>query len=62
MEQVQKTRQTEKATSTKEETPADSHRADKIKSELDDLLDEIDSVLVENAAEFVESYRQKGGQ
>ena len=62
MEQVQKTRQTEKATSTKEETPADSDRADKIKSELDDLLDEIDSVLVENAAEFVESYRQKGGQ
>lgn len=30
--------------------------------EVDDLLDEIDSVLEENAAEFVKSYVQKGGQ
>ncbi len=31
-------------------------------SDIDDLLDEIDSVLEENAEEFVNSYRQKGGQ
>ncbi|HJM27584.1 MAG TPA: ubiquitin-like protein Pup [Acidimicrobiales bacterium] len=31
-------------------------------SELDDLLDEIDTVLESNAEEFVKSYVQKGGQ
>ncbi|MHB8505715.1 MAG: ubiquitin-like protein Pup, partial [Acidimicrobiales bacterium] len=33
-----------------------------LKAELDDLLDEIDEVLEENAEEFVRSYVQKGGQ
>jgi ubiquitin-like protein Pup len=45
-----------------EEAPASTERADKIKAELDDLLDEIDEVLDENAEEFVRSYVQKGGQ
>ena len=31
-------------------------------SEVDDLLDEIDEVLEENAEEFVRAYRQRGGQ
>ena len=31
-------------------------------NELDNLLDEIDSVLETNAEEFVKSYVQKGGQ
>ena len=30
--------------------------------EIDELLDEIDSVLEENAEEFVKNYVQKGGQ
>ncbi|MFH1330305.1 MAG: ubiquitin-like protein Pup [Actinomycetota bacterium] len=30
--------------------------------QIDDLLDEIDSVLEENAEEFVRNYVQKGGQ
>lgn len=30
--------------------------------EVDDLLDEIDTVLEENAEEFVRNYVQKGGQ
>ena len=30
--------------------------------EIDDLLDEIDEVLEENAAEFVKNYVQKGGE
>lgn len=34
----------------------------KLKAELDDLLDEIDSVLESNAEDFVKSYVQKGGQ
>ena len=34
----------------------------KIKEELDNLLDEIDDILEENAEEFVKSYVQRGGQ
>jgi prokaryotic ubiquitin-like protein Pup len=45
-----------------EEAPATSESGEKIKAELDDLLDEIDDVLEENAEEFVKSYVQKGGQ
>jgi ubiquitin-like protein Pup len=33
-----------------------------LKEGIDDLLDEIDSVLEENAEEFVRNYVQKGGQ
>ncbi|MFL5755266.1 MAG: ubiquitin-like protein Pup, partial [Chloroflexota bacterium] len=33
-----------------------------LKDEMDEILDEIDSVLEENAEEFVKSYVQKGGQ
>ncbi len=42
--------------------PATSERGEKIKAELDDLLDEIDEVLEDNAEEFVRNYVQKGGQ
>jgi ubiquitin-like protein Pup len=45
-----------------EEAPASSERGEKIKAELDDLLDEIDDVLETNAEDFVKSYVQKGGQ
>ena len=46
-----------------EEGPApDSKQGEKIKAELDDLLDEIDEVLEENAEDFVRSYVQKGGE
>jgi ubiquitin-like protein Pup len=45
-----------------EETPATTERGEKLKAELDDLLDEIDEVLETNAEEFVKSYVQKGGQ
>lgn len=42
--------------------PAAAKQGEKIKADLDDLLDEIDSVLEDNAEEFVKSYVQKGGQ
>ena len=45
-----------------EEAPATTERGDKLKAELDDLLDEIDEVLETNAEEFVKSYVHKGGQ
>jgi ubiquitin-like protein Pup len=41
---------------------AASERGEKLKEDIDDLLDEIDSVLEDNAEEFVRSYVQKGGQ
>ncbi len=44
------------------EAPATSETGEKLKAELDDLLDEIDDVLETNAEEFVKAYVQKGGQ
>jgi ubiquitin-like protein Pup len=45
-----------------ESAPATSESGEKLKAELDDLLDEIDEVLETNAEDFVKSYVQKGGQ
>lgn len=42
--------------------PAASESGEKLKAELDDLLDEIDEVLETNAEDFVKSYIQKGGE
>ena len=42
--------------------PELADRVEKIGEDVDDLLDEIDSVLEENAEEFVRGYIQKGGQ
>jgi ubiquitin-like protein Pup len=39
-----------------------AERHEKLSEDVDDLLDEIDSVLEENAEEFVRGYVQKGGQ
>lgn len=44
------------------EAPEPSEKGEKLKAELDDLLDEIDDVLETNAEDFVKSYVQKGGQ
>jgi ubiquitin-like protein Pup len=41
---------------------APAKQGEKIKEELDDLLDEIDAVLEDNAEDFVKAYVQKGGQ
>lgn len=37
-------------------------RKEKLDDDIDSILDEIDDVLEENAAEFVSSFVQKGGQ
>jgi len=52
----------ERKTEEVEETAASHVQGDKIKAELDDLLDEIDDVLETNAEDFVKSYIQKGGE
>ena len=45
-----------------EAVPTTTKQGEKLKAELDELLDEIDEVLEENAEDFVRSYVQKGGQ
>ncbi len=37
-------------------------KGQKIKEDIDKLLDEIDDILEENAEEFVKSYVQRGGE
>ncbi len=49
-------------TSIDEEAISTNQAKSELASELDGLLDEIDSVLETNAEEFVKSYVQKGGQ
>jgi ubiquitin-like protein Pup len=44
------------------EAPSATETGEKLKAELDDLLDEIDGVLETNAEDFVKSYVQKGGE
>ncbi len=44
------------------EAPTTAPQGEKLKAELDDLLDEIDEVLETNAEDFVKSYVQKGGE
>jgi ubiquitin-like protein Pup len=43
-------------------TIPDTEKTDRLKAELDGLLDDIDEVLETNAEDFVKSYVQKGGQ
>jgi len=54
--------QREATTTTEEEAPQSTERGEKLKAEIDDLLDEIDEVLEDNAEEFVRNYVQKGGE
>jgi prokaryotic ubiquitin-like protein Pup len=67
MKQEQKTRETSKQDV--EEVPAANpgapegqERRDQMSEDIDAILDEIDSVLEENAEEFVQSYVQAGGE
>jgi ubiquitin-like protein Pup len=44
------------------EDVAGGEQSDALTERIDDILDEIDTVLEENAEEFVKNYVQKGGQ
>ena len=63
-ERTQKTpsKSTEQADATSHSVEASSATGDRLKADLDDLLDEIDEVLESNAEDFVKSYVQKGGE
>ncbi len=56
------TTRTDEADEAVDTAPATTAGADKLKADLDGLLDEIDEVLESNAEDFVKSYVQKGGQ
>jgi prokaryotic ubiquitin-like protein Pup len=61
-EQKRRNAPTRTETEVETETAPPSPRGEKLKADLDDLLDEIDEVLEDNAEEFVRNYVQKGGQ
>ena len=60
-ERIQKQR-TERTREESDDVSVVAKKGEQLKGELDDLLDEIDSVLEENAEEFVRNYVQKCGQ
>jgi ubiquitin-like protein Pup len=53
---------TDRAPEVVDDVPPASAKGEKLKAELDELLDEIDEVLEDNAEEFVRNYVQKGGE
>ncbi len=60
-------RRTAKRPAPKEEVAASAKgsvadKGKKLKKTMDDVLNEIDTVLEENAEEFVKSYVQRGGE
>lgn len=69
MKQLRKSKQHESAAETGSAPSVDTDaiaaaekHGEELKDEMDAVLDEIDDVLEKNAAEFVKSYVQKGGQ
>lgn len=64
--QQRQTRRTEQVDETAapevEESTDLKERHEKLSDDVDDILDEIDSVLEENAEDFVRQYIQKGGE
>ena len=65
MEQRQKPHDASKRTEPEQDaTPRQTvvETGEKLKQDLDSLIDEIDEVLEENAEEFVKNYIQKGGE
>jgi prokaryotic ubiquitin-like protein Pup len=60
-EKIQKQR-AERSEASSSDVNVDATKGEQLKADLDDLLDEIDEVLEENAEEFVRNYVQKGGE
>lgn len=61
-EQIKKPSAAKDAVEVDEATSSAGPGAEQLKADLDDLLDEIDGVLEDNAEEFVRNYVQKGGE
>ncbi len=62
-ERIQKkTRKQQREEEAAAKEPTNHVDADKLKNDLDTLIDEIDAVLESEAEAFVKSYVQKGGE
>ncbi len=61
-ERKQRPKQSGSEVESTQSTPTSNGESEKIKADLDHLLDEIDEVLEGNAEEFVRNYVQKGGE
>ncbi len=60
---TERERRSDSTETPQEETQdAPTARGQEVAEKIDDLLDEIDTVLEENAEEFVKNYVQKGGE
>lgn len=58
----QKSNSTDSSAPTEEDVVTSNETTEKLKADIEDLLDEIDEVLESNAEEFVKNYVQKGGE
>ena len=62
-EQIRHPKKEEKKAEVEVKTnPGTTEKGEKLKKDIDDVLDKIDDVLEENAEEFVKNYVQKGGE
>lgn len=61
-ERIQKTKATAKQETAPQEEVKAGDSKEELKEDIDDLLDEIDGLLEENAEEFVKGFIQKGGE
>ena len=62
-EQIRHPQKEEKQVKTEvKANPNTIEKGEKLKKDIDDVLDKIDDILEENAAEFVTNYIQKGGE
>lgn len=61
-ERVQKQKAAPSKTEEVVEAPTKTDSKEDLKAEFDELLDEIDGLLEENAEEFVKGFVQKGGE
>lgn len=61
--QTQKPKQeTEQADQKPAEAKDISKKGEEVKADMDDLIDQIDDVLEENAEQFIKDFVQRGGQ
>ncbi|MFQ5648255.1 MAG: ubiquitin-like protein Pup [Candidatus Aenigmatarchaeota archaeon] len=63
-EQQRATKKTEETKTAREKVPSSniSKKGEKLKEDMDRIIEEIDEVLEENAEDFVRNYIQRGGQ
>lgn len=61
-ERVQRGRDADRTEADAQDEVAPAGTSERLRSDLDDILDQIDDVLEENAEEFVRNYVQKGGE